>query len=55
MSTFVNYNSVCGAVSTTIDVQDIELNTHGIICCDNCKSIVMCRDAWNYLYYVEVK
>jgi hypothetical protein len=50
MSTFVSVNSVCGAVSTTIDMYDLELNPHGVICCDNCQSIVLCREAWNFLY-----
>jgi hypothetical protein len=50
MSTFVSVNSVCGAVTTTIDMYDLELNPHGVICCDNCQSIVLCREAWNFLY-----
>jgi len=50
MSTFVSVNSVCGAVTTTIDMYDLELNQHGVICCDNCQSIVLCREAWNFLY-----
>jgi hypothetical protein len=50
MSTFVSINSVCGAVTTTIDMYDLELNPHGVICCDNCKSIVLCRKAWDFLY-----
>ena len=50
MSTFVNVKSVCGASSTSIDMYDLDLNPHGVICCDNCKSILMCRSAWDYLY-----
>ena len=50
MSIFVTVASVCGKASTSIDVQDLELNRDGIICCDNCKSILMCRKAWDYLY-----
>jgi len=50
MSTFVNIDSVCGAVKTTIDMHDVELNPHGVICCDNCRSILICRKAWDYLY-----
>ena len=49
MSTYVNYKSVCGAVTTTIDIYDIELNPHGVICCSNCESIVLCRNAWDFL------
>jgi hypothetical protein len=50
MSNFINVKSVCGNVSTSVDVQDLNLNTNGIVCCDNCKSILMCRNAWNFLY-----
>ena len=50
MSTYVTVASVCGKSSTSIDMYDLELNSDGVICCDNCKSIMMCRDAWNYLY-----
>jgi hypothetical protein len=50
MSTFLPINSVCGAVTTTIDMYDLELNRDGVICCDNCKSILICRNAWNDLY-----
>jgi hypothetical protein len=50
MSTYVPIKSVCGAVTTTIDMYDYDLNPHGVICCDNCESILMCRKAWDYLY-----
>jgi hypothetical protein len=50
MSTFLPINSVCGAVTTIIDMYDLELNRNGVICCDNCKSILICRNAWNDLY-----
>ena len=50
MSTYVPIKSVCGAVTTTIDMYDYELNAQGVICCDNCQSILMCRKAWDYLY-----
>jgi hypothetical protein len=54
MSTFVSVKSVCGAVTTTIDMYDLELNQHGVICCDNCESIVSCREAWNFMYSVPL-
>ena len=54
MSTYVPIKSVCGAVSTTIYIYDYDLNPHGVICCDNCESILMCRKAWDFLYK-EVK
>ena len=50
MSTYVTVASVCGKSSTSVDVYDLELNTNGVICCDNCKSIVLCRKAWDFLY-----
>ena len=50
MSTFVNLNSVCGKSSASVDVYDLDLNPHGVICCDNCQSILICRKAWDFLY-----
>jgi hypothetical protein len=50
MSYFVNLDSVCGKQSAPVDVYDLDANPHGVICCDNCKSILICRNAWNYLY-----
>jgi hypothetical protein len=50
MSTYFDVKSVCGATSAPIDMYDLELNPHGVICCDNCKSIVLCRKAWDFLY-----
>jgi hypothetical protein len=54
MSTYVTVASVCGNSSTSIDMYDLELNHEGVICCDNCQSILMCRKAWDFLYR-EVK
>jgi hypothetical protein len=50
MSTFVNLESVCGKSSTSVDVYDLDANPNGVICCDNCQSILICRNAWNFLY-----
>jgi hypothetical protein len=50
MSTFVNLPSVCGATTASVDVYDLDLNPNGVICCDNCNSIVLCRKAWDFLY-----
>jgi hypothetical protein len=50
MSTFINVKSACGKSSAPADIFDLDLNQNGIICCDNCESILMCRNAWNYLY-----
>ena len=49
MSTYVNVKSICGNSSTSIDMYDLELNNN-IVCCDNCESILICRNAWNNLY-----
>ena len=50
MSMFIDLKSVCGEKSASVDVQDLEFNPHGVICCDNCKSILICRKAWDFLY-----
>lgn len=42
--------STCGKSGTMVQVEDIELNADGIICCDNCKSIIACREAWYAIY-----
>ena len=54
MSTFFDVKSVCGKTSASVDMYDLELNQHGVICCDNCESIVLSREAWNSLYAVEI-
>lgn len=54
MSNFLNVSSVCGKSSAPVDYQDLELNQDGVICCDNCKSISMCRRAWDFLYVLEI-
>jgi hypothetical protein len=54
MSTYVNLASVCGKSYASVDVYDVDLNPHGVICCDNCQSILICRKAWDFLYK-EVK
>jgi len=50
MSTFVNVKSVCGNATGSVDVYDLDANPDGVVCCDNCKSILICRKAWNFLY-----
>jgi hypothetical protein len=49
MSHYVNVKSVCGNATAAIDIYDLELNNE-IVCCDNCQSILICRNAWNELY-----
>jgi hypothetical protein len=53
MSTYINVKSVCGNASASVDIYDLELNQDGVICCDNCQSILICRKAWNFLYKGE--
>ena len=50
MSTFINLKSVCGNASASVDIYDLDANPDGVICCDNCRSILMCRKAWDFLY-----
>ena len=49
MST-ISIASVCGSVSSAIDYADLELNPHGVICCENCVSIVSARESWAELF-----
>jgi len=49
MSTYISVPSICGDKKISVDIYDLELNNE-IICCDNCKSILICRNAWNFLY-----
>jgi hypothetical protein len=50
MSHYVNVRSICGDKTTSIDIYDLELNNNGVVCCDNCESIMICRKAWGFLY-----
>ena len=50
MSTYAPLASVCGKTSASVDIYDHDLNPHGVICCDNCESILICRKAWDFLY-----
>jgi hypothetical protein len=31
---------------SSIDIFDLELNPHGIICCPECQTIIESREAW---------
>ena len=46
MSTYVPINSACGRITSSIDIFDLELNPHGIICCPECRTIIESREAW---------
>jgi hypothetical protein len=50
MSTLYTLNSVCGKNTFYVDPYEVNLNPNGAICCDNCKSILICRQAWDFLY-----
>ena len=47
MSTFVNVKSACGRKSGAVDIFDLPLNPHGIICCGECETIIQSREAWD--------
>ena len=47
MSIFISVKSACGRKSANVDVQDLDLNPHGVICCNECKTIIESRNAWN--------
>jgi hypothetical protein len=55
MSTFISVKSACGKSSASVDIYDLDLNENGVICCDNCESIILCRKAWDFLYKVKTK
>jgi len=50
MSDFVLLRSACGKGGKFVDIYDAPLNTEGVICCDECSSIVACREAWYQVY-----
>ena len=50
MSTYVPIDSACGRITSSIDIFDLELNPHGIICCDECRTIIESREAWESLW-----
>lgn len=53
MSMFLDVRSVCGACSSPVDVFDLDLNPHGVICCANCRLIVEARESWAKEYNYE--
>ena len=50
MSTLYALRSLCGNKTSYVDAWDLNLNQDGVICCDNCESILECRKAWGFLY-----
>jgi len=47
MSTFTNIASACGRTTASIDIFDLDLNPHGVICCNECSIIIASREAWD--------
>lgn len=50
MNTLYSLRSVCGKKVSYVDAYDMNSNPNGTICCDNCQSILMCREAWMFKY-----
>jgi len=46
MSTFISIKSACGRSSASVDIFDVELNPHGVRCCNECETIIQSREAW---------
>jgi hypothetical protein len=46
MSEFIFIYSVCGDSGSFVDVYDLDLNPHGVVCCANCESLVATRESW---------
>ena len=55
MNTLYSLRSVCGKTVSYVDAYDVNANPNGSICCDNCNSILICREAWDFLYKKGVK
>jgi hypothetical protein len=49
MSTYVPISSACGRVQTSIDIFDLDLNPYGVMCCNECRTIIESREAWEDL------
>lgn len=46
MSDFEKVPSACGRKSAWVDIFDSPLNPHGVVCCDECRTIIESREAW---------
>ena len=55
MSLTLIVDSVCGSYNREVDVFDLDYYPEGIVCCDNCKSILATRESWmsKYWYFDE--
>jgi hypothetical protein len=43
---FIYLQSACGRESAPVDYFDLDLNPHGVICCQECETIIESREAW---------
>ena len=50
MNAIYTLKSICGNKTFYVDAYDVNFNPNGATCCDNCKSILICREAWDFLY-----
>jgi len=50
MNAIYTLKSICGKNTFYVDPFDVNLNPNGATCCDNCRSILICREAWDFLY-----
>lgn len=39
-------DSACGRTTKKIDLFDLGLNPHGVVCCEQCESIIESRNNW---------
>lgn len=46
MSNFVKVDSACGRTFAWVDIFDLDLNVHGVWCCNECQTIIQSRSAW---------
>ena len=47
LSIWTKVDSACGAVKDyVLEIEDADLNPHGIICCGNCECIIEARESW---------
>ena len=54
MSMMVNISSACGRTVGRIEMNDFDLNPHGMICCGECATIIQSREAWLSDPYVRM-
>lgn len=50
MNAIYTLKSICRKNTFYVDAYEVNINPNGAICCDNCRSILICREAWDHLY-----